>query len=88
MTDRAGTEMAMTPERVAERVGLLIEAIRGGMSDAFAEHNAALTIDYIRQVHDMGIINAAQFADLVRAVNEAADSWYPKADKEGLPLED
>jgi hypothetical protein len=36
----------------------------------------------------MGIINAAQFADLVRAVNEAADSWYPRADKEGLPLED
>lgn len=78
--------MAMTPQRVAERVALLIEAIRGGVSDAFAEHNAALTIDYIAQVHGMGIINDEQFQDLVRAVNEAADAWLPIADKDGLPL--
>ena len=62
--------MPMTTERV-ER---LIEAIRGAMSDAFAEHNTTLTIDYIRQVHDLGIINAARFQALVTAVNEVADS--------------
>jgi hypothetical protein len=39
--------MPLSPERVSERVALLIEAIRGGISSAFAEHNAALTIDYI-----------------------------------------
>ncbi|MFP3926560.1 hypothetical protein [Pseudomonas sp. W5-36] len=80
-------KMKKTPERIAERVELLIEAIRGGMSDAFAEHNAALTIDYIKQVHEMGIINAEQLEALVIALNDAADSWYPKVDKEGLPLE-
>lgn len=79
--------MSMTPERVTERVELLIEAIRGGMSDAFAEHNAALTIEYIDQVHQMGIINAAQFQGLVTAVNEAADAWLPKVDEDGRPLE-
>jgi hypothetical protein len=59
----------MTPERVAERVELLIEAIRGGMSDAFAEHNAV------------------QFQELVKAVNEAADAWLPKLNRDGVPLE-
>lgn len=78
--------MAMTPERIAERVELLIEAIRGAVSGAFAEHNAALTIDYIRQVHEMGIINQDQFQALVTAVNEAADSWLPIVDQNGLPL--
>lgn len=46
-----------------------------------------MTIDYLRQVHETGIINATQFADLVRAVIEAADSWSPRADKDCLPLE-
>lgn len=78
--------MVMTPERVTERVELLIEAIRGAVSDAFAEHNAALTLDYIEQVHQMGIINAEQFQALVAVVNEAADSWQPKVDQDGLPL--
>ncbi|WP_282365336.1 hypothetical protein [Pseudomonas sp. PS02290] len=79
--------MTMTPERVAIRVELLIEAIRGGMSDAFAEHNAALTIEYIEQVYQTGIISGAQFDGLVIAVNDAADSWQPKVDADGLPLE-
>jgi hypothetical protein len=87
MIDHAGNKMTMTPERVAERVALLVEAIRGGMSDAFAEHNAALTIDYIALVHEMGIINDRQFQDLVRAVNEAADAWLPKLNQDGRPLE-
>lgn len=87
MTDQPGATMAMPPERVAERVELLTEAIRGGVSDEFAEHSAPLTIYYNRQVHDMGTINAAQFADLVRAVNEVADSWLPKLDTDGIPLE-
>lgn len=78
--------MAMTPERVAERVDELIEAIRHGLSAAFAEHNAALTIDYIRQVYEMGIITAAQFEALVAAVNDAADAWLPTVDPDGLPL--
>jgi hypothetical protein len=77
--------MAMTPERVAERVELLIEAIRHGLSDAFAEHNAALTIDYIQQVHDMGIIDAVQFQALVFAVNDAADNWKQDASWNSLP---
>jgi len=76
----------MTPERVAERVELLIEAIRQGVSDAFAEHNAALTIEYIQQVHDMGIINDDQFMALLIAVNEAADNWQPKTNPDGMPL--
>lgn len=72
---------------MAERVELLIEAIRYALSDAFAEHNAVLTIDYIRQVRDLGIINAEQFQELVTAVNAAADSWLPKVDPDGMPLE-
>lgn len=75
--------MAITPERVAERVDLLIEAISHGLSDAFAEHNAALTIDYIRQVHDLGIIHGEQFIALLVAVNEAVDSWQPKVYSDG-----
>jgi len=78
----------MTPERVAERVALLIEVIRGGISDAFAEHNAALTIDYIRQVHDMALSMPRNLRIWCAWVNEAVDSWYPKVDKEGQPLED
>jgi hypothetical protein len=88
MIERAGTEMAMTPERVAERVALLIEAIRDGVGNAFAGHNATLTIKYIDQLHQMGIINAVQFHALVVAVNDAADAWQPKADEDGQPLED
>lgn len=57
--------MPMTPYRVAERVDALIDSIRDGASHVFAEHNAALIIGYIRQVHDLGIINAAQFEALV-----------------------
>lgn len=79
--------MAMTPERISIRVELLIESIRGGMRDAFAEHNAALTIDYVEQVYRMGIINEAQFTALVIAVNEAADNWEPSGDANGLPFE-
>ena len=71
--------MSMTPERVAQRVDALIESIREGTSYALAEHSAALTIDYIEQVHHIGIINAAQFQALVIAVNEVADDWNPKA---------
>lgn len=78
--------MAMTPERVAARVELLNEAIRHGLSDAFAEHNAALTIEYLEQVHDLGIINGAQFIAYLVAVNEAADNWQPKIDSDGMPL--
>lgn len=78
--------MTMTPERVAKRVDELIESIRHGTSHGFAEHNAVVTIGYIRQVHELGIINAVQFQALVRAVNEAADAWLPNADKGGLPL--
>ncbi|MBD8598985.1 hypothetical protein [Pseudomonas sp. CFBP 8772] len=74
-------------ENDPERVKLLIKAIRGGRSDAFAEHNAALTIDYIKQVHERGIINAEQLEALVIAVNDAADSWYPKLNKGGQLLQ-
>ena len=78
--------MEMTPERVAARVESLIEAIRHGLSDAFAEHNAALTIEYLQQVRDMGIINGEQFITLLIAVNEAADNWQPRIDSDGMPL--
>lgn len=78
----------MTPERVAVRVAELIDSIRHSLSDAFAEHNAALTIGYIGQVHKLGIIDAAQFEALKIAVNLAAAAWEPKVDKDGLPLKD
>lgn len=52
-----------------------------------AEHNAALNIDYIRQVREMGITNAEQFRSSVTALNEAADNRLPKLNREGLPLE-
>lgn len=78
----------MTPERVIQRVDELIESIRHGTSHAFAEHNAVVTIGYIRQVHELGIINASQFEILVFAVNEAADAWLPTINKDGLTLED
>lgn len=64
----------------------MIEAIHDGISEAFREHNAALSIDYIGQLHEMGIINDGQFQALVAAVNEAAESWLPIVDKDGLPL--
>lgn len=79
--------MPMTPERVAERVEGLIESIRHGLSHSLAEHNAALTIKYISQLRDMGIISAAQFHALVKAVSEAADKWEPTVDKDGVPLD-
>lgn len=79
--------MPMTPERITERVGDLVESIRYALSSAFAEHNAATTIDYIRQVHALGIIDAAQLETLVASVNQAADSWLPSVDKDGMPLE-
>jgi hypothetical protein len=87
MIDPTGTEMAMTPERVAERVAALIETIRDARSDAFAGHNANLTIDYIEQVHTLSIIDEAQLQALVVAVNDAADAWQPKVDPDGIPLE-
>jgi hypothetical protein len=77
--------MALSPERVTERVDELIAAIRHGTSDTFAERNAALTLDYIEQAHRLGIINAAQFQALVIAVNDAADAWKPTVDRNGLP---
>lgn len=80
--------MAMSPERVTERVDELIESIRHGVSHAFAEHNTVVTIGYIRQVHELGIINASQFEALVGAVNEAADAWLPKVDEDGVLIED
>jgi hypothetical protein len=75
----------MTPERVTERVAELIETIHDARSDAFAEHNASLTIDYIEQVHTLGIIDDAQFEALVIAVNDAADTWQPTRDDWQLP---
>jgi hypothetical protein len=81
------SHMAMTPERAAERVELLIESIRHGLGHSYAEHNVALTLDYVEQVHDLGIINREQFIALVVAVNEAADNWQPKVDPNGLPIE-
>lgn len=80
--------MAMAPERIAERVDELLESIRHGTSHAFAEHNAMVTIGYIRQVHEMGIIDALQFQVLVQAVNQAADAWLPTIDEDGFPLDD
>jgi ABC-type sugar transport system substrate-binding protein len=79
--------MPMTPERVVERVNDLVESIQHALSAAFAEHNAATTIEYIRQVRDLGIISAAQFETLVNAVNTAADSWVPVIDANGRPLD-
>jgi len=79
--------MAMTPERVAERVDVLIESIRDGASYTYAQHNTAQTIDYIRQVHDLGIISASQCQALVIAVNDAASAWQPKVDRNGLRLD-
>jgi hypothetical protein len=79
--------MKMTPERVAQRVELLIESIRHGLGHAFAEHNVALTFYYIEQVHDLGIINGEQFIALLVAVNEAADTWQPKVESDGMPLD-
>ena len=78
--------MAITPERVTERIDELIESIRHGTSQAFAEHNAALTLDYIEHVHHLGIIDAVQFQVLVIAVNDAADDWRPKVDRDGVLL--
>jgi hypothetical protein len=78
--------MPMSPERVTERVDELIESIRHGTSHAFAAQNAALTIDYIRQVHDRGAIDAAQCQALMIAVTEAADSWRPTVDPNGVPV--
>lgn len=77
--------MAMTPERVTERVDALIESIRYGSSHVYAEHNARLTLDYIEHVHHLGIIDAAQFQLLVIAVNDVADDWQP--DPGALPWE-
>ena len=79
--------MGLTPEGVAERVDELIESIRHGASHALAEHNAALTLDYIDHVHLMGIINAEQFQALVVAVNDVADDWRPNVDLDGVPRE-
>lgn len=80
--------MAITPERVTERVELLIESIRDGLGHSFAEHNVALTLDYIEQVHDLGIINREQSIALAIAVNDAADNWQSKVDANGLPLDE
>jgi hypothetical protein len=80
--------MAMTPERVAMRVELLIDSIRHGLGHSFAEQNIALTLGYLGQVHDLGIINREQFTTLVIAVNEAGDNWRPGIDADGLPLDD
>ena len=77
----------MTPERVAQRVELLTESIHHGLGHSFAEHNVALTLYYIEQVHELGIINGEQFIALLVAVNEAADTWQPKVDSDGMPLD-
>lgn len=78
--------MAMTTERVTERVAELIDAIRHSLSSAFAEHNAAQTLEYVEQLHQLGIIDTAQFQALASAVHDAADSWLPLVDPDGLPL--
>lgn len=70
-----------TPERVAERVDSLIRSIRGGLGGEIAEHNAAVTVGYIKQVHNLGIITDAQFDALLAAVNEAADAGCPKVNE-------
>jgi hypothetical protein len=79
--------MAMTPERVTKRVDELIESIRAGSSHPYARHNTAQTLHYIEQVHDLGIINAVQFEALVIAVNDAANTWQPRVDRNGLWLD-
>lgn len=76
----------MSPERVAQRVDELIEAIRCAPSYAFAERNAAVALDYIEQLHYLNIIDAAQLQALVDAVTEATDTWRPTLDPDGLPL--
>jgi hypothetical protein len=78
--------MAMSPERITERVDELIESTRHGSSHAFAAQNAALNIGYIRQAHDRGAIDAAQCQALVIAVTGAADSWRPTVDPDGVLL--
>lgn len=75
--------MPMTPERIAERVDLLIDSIRGAQSSAFAEHNAAQTLEYIEQLYNLGKINGEQFSTLIIAVNDAADAWQASADQGG-----
>jgi hypothetical protein len=78
--------MSVSPERVAERVDELIESIRQGASQAFAHDNASQSIGYIRQVHELGIIDSDQFNLLVAAVVLAAKSWESKRDDNGVPL--
>jgi len=78
--------MVMTPERVTQRVALLIESIRCGVSHSLTEHHAALALEYIEHAHALGIINAMRFDVLVIAVNDAADAWQPKVDEDGRPL--
>jgi hypothetical protein len=79
--------MTIPPECVTERIDQLMESIRHGLSYALAEHHAALTIQYIGDLYDLGIINSPQFDALMIAVNEAADDWHPSIDRDGCMLE-
>lgn len=60
--------MGMTPARVAERVAGMIESIRDGCSQSFSEHNTRETLNYVAQVHGMGLINDAQRSALESAI--------------------
>jgi hypothetical protein len=47
--------MPRTHERITEQVGWSSGIDPPRLSAAFAKHNAAITIDYIRQVRELGI---------------------------------
>lgn len=63
--------MKMSPELAAERVSGMAESVRNSSSQAFSQHNANEALNYIAQVHEIGIINDAQRAVLESAVRDA-----------------
>jgi hypothetical protein len=80
--------MSITPVVVAERVAALVKSIHHLASRASAQHHAAQTVGYLRQVRDLGIINAALFDALVDVVEQAMENWQPRRDANGHLLDE
>lgn len=64
----------MTPETALERANDMIASI-GTLTDGLAQRNAAQTKFYIATLHDLGLLDDVQFADLCAQTDAALHDW-------------
>jgi hypothetical protein len=64
----------MTNAEALSRARAMIDAI-GTLSDGLAQYNAAQARFYIASLYDLGLLNQAQFDELMAANVQALNDW-------------